>query len=415
MMLFRYRFLLLGCALFINSAMTSAQNLVFNGSFEVVDSQCNGSFSPCVGCIIGWRARPGTPDYARGEIVNCSTFGQNSIEGTENLTCYNHYISMWSKNNQDSEGILQLVNFDMGVNYKIELKAKTVDAGGGRSTFVIALTNDLDPNTTCSGGGTIPTQNEILIVGQTTIVNKEWELLTFETGELINNYNTLWIYAKNIDGNDDQQRTHLDDVSAYVDCLDDKYYQNNNQLPIITKTGDFIIAGNNVTGGQTGDVIVEINQNVVFEAANEIVLKPGFQAVQGSVFRASIYDCNSTGFNSGSSSSGRMASDYQLNNSFSTGKIDSLKNNESSSFVTSVYPNPTHQLLNIDYTINSQESVRLFMSDISGKLVQDYGTIKHYESGLHSLRLDVSTLEKGIYFLHLKSSTNEQTFKIYIK
>lgn len=67
-------------------------------------------------------------------------------------------------------------------------------------------------------------------------------------------------------------------------CLDHIVYENTNQLPTLTRTDDYIQAGNNVT--------VQSGQTVSFNAGNSITFLPGFTVEAGSNFNAFIVECN---------------------------------------------------------------------------------------------------------------------------
>jgi hypothetical protein len=54
---------------------------------------------------------------------------------------------------------------------------------------------------------------------------------------------------------------------------------------------DHITAGENVTAGTQGPVVVSSNANVLFHAGNAINLEPGFSVASGGIFNAVISDC----------------------------------------------------------------------------------------------------------------------------
>lgn len=77
------------------------------------------------------------------------------------------------------------------------------------------------------------------------------------------------------------------------DCCDDHaYFQNTTFTGNFRKdVHDFITAGENVTAGTQGPVVVSSSANVLFHAGNAINLEPGFSVASGGVFTAVISDC----------------------------------------------------------------------------------------------------------------------------
>ena len=83
-------------------------------------------------------------------------------------------------------------------------------------------------------------------------------------------------------------------TDAFIDncCAPNADYQNIQFTGTFRKdVEDFIIAGENVTTGPTGPVIVNNNANVTFNAGNYITLMPGFSVENGAKFHANCKDC----------------------------------------------------------------------------------------------------------------------------
>jgi len=123
-------------------------------------------------------------------------------------------------------------------------------------------------------------------------------------------------------------------------CEDNKYYQNTLFTGTFRKdVNNFIIAGENVTNGTTGPVIVKNGANVKFNAGNNILLEPGFSVEYGATFEANIADCAEN------INKIIKTKRYELNKSFVN---DSLKGNHEKIFFSS-YPNPFSRITNINY------------------------------------------------------------------
>jgi hypothetical protein len=78
----------------------------------------------------------------------------------------------------------------------------------------------------------------------------------------------------------------------------------------------------------------------------------------------------------------------------------------------SVFPNPTDGLLNIRFTMNESQSVKLLILSLNGETMvdQDFGTIQ----GSIDKQLDLSSLSKGIYILRLISDRGTTNDKIVL-
>jgi hypothetical protein len=78
-----------------------------------------------------------------------------------------------------------------------------------------------------------------------------------------------------------------------------------------------------------------------------------------------------------------------------------------------IYPNPTDNILNLNFWL--QESADVFYSIVSflGNEVKTETQIGNF-NGNQNLTIDVSSLEKGIYYIKLRAGNAEQR-KIFIK
>ncbi len=77
------------------------------------------------------------------------------------------------------------------------------------------------------------------------------------------------------------------------------------------------------------------------------------------------------------------------------------KFNELEEDMLSVYPNPTSNLTTLDYTIQKESSVEVFMMDISGNMVfQEQLGIK--KKGDYDYQINASSLRQGIYIIQLR-------------
>jgi alkaline phosphatase D len=78
-------------------------------------------------------------------------------------------------------------------------------------------------------------------------------------------------------------------------------------------------------------------------------------------------------------------------------KITTVKNVNNNAIVISAYPNPTNDVLNINYALNNKAMVEISLFDIKGSKVNGY-KIGSQNAGIYTYSFDVNALAKGIYF-----------------
>ena len=78
-----------------------------------------------------------------------------------------------------------------------------------------------------------------------------------------------------------------------------------------------------------------------------------------------------------------------------------------------VYPNPASNVVTVDFTLAKDEQVQLNIVDITGKVIFS-NNIGNRDTGLHSEMIDCSKLSSGLYFVNMKTNTQNKTAKIII-
>lgn len=78
----------------------------------------------------------------------------------------------------------------------------------------------------------------------------------------------------------------------------------------------------------------------------------------------------------------------------------------------SAYPNPVHDVLNIDFNTSLQKTYTISLMDIQGRIV--YTKAFESEIGLNHIELNVSEYNKGIYFGYLTSDSEKRSLKVII-
>jgi hypothetical protein len=77
-----------------------------------------------------------------------------------------------------------------------------------------------------------------------------------------------------------------------------------------------------------------------------------------------------------------------------------------------VFPNPSIEKFNISFFLNNNDKVKLTILNSLGQII--YNTEKAYSSGLVNEKIDFKNINKGIYFIILKSDELNQKTKIII-
>lgn len=109
---------------------------------------------------------------------------------------------------------------------------------------------------------------------------------------------------------------------------------------------------------------------------------------------------------------GNFTSDTYYFDNFTASNLVGL--NEFEPFAEfNLYPNPTSEDVNFNYTLENNSDVQLAIQDVTGKVVQ----LENYprqSAGNQLLNIDVSKLNPGIYLYSLTSNTRRSTGKIVV-
>ena len=77
------------------------------------------------------------------------------------------------------------------------------------------------------------------------------------------------------------------------------------------------------------------------------------------------------------------------------------------------YPNPFNPVTNISFVVDKSSKISLKIFDVSGKLVQVVNP-KMYESGIHNIQWNASSLSSGMYFIHMLNGVDKHTQKVML-
>ena len=165
------------------------------------------------------------------------------------------------------------------------------------------------------------------------------------------------------------------------------------------------------TGVYSAEIItasgrVRQNTAVDFQAANSITLRPGFQAEQGSNFSATIVDCSINAL-------AKTNFDKEAFND-SLRSLDNAPSKQRTVTAIKVnnHPNPFHVTTTIQVQVSTTAELDINLYNKMGQLIKPLAKQGYFEKGLHSFSLDGSNYPTGMYFLMVKSETEQVVHKL---
>jgi hypothetical protein len=113
----------------------------------------------------------------------------------------------------------------------------------------------------------------------------------------------------------------------------------------------------------------------------------------------------------GSSNGFNATSCYNLNIITGATNFKSIQSNDNSNI--SIYPNPVHQILNVDFLSNHSGPLQIKVLDQMGRIIINKNT--NAVQGKNIIPINVSRLQKGIYYLIINGSSNNSTHKFMVE
>ena len=175
-------------------------------------------------------------------------------------------------------------------------------------------------------------------------------------------------------------------------------FQNNTEQRKILEyeAADFIYAGENVDQGQAqGDFIVDNGSEVIFTASNQIKLKDGFKAKQGSRFHAKISPINLPGCPP------RMVGTKNIPSQTQNDYIDKHD--------LLVFPSVTSSNAIVRFKIINEGYYSIQVYNQLGELITSLIDDKILRKNNYNLHADFTTLKPGMYILKLAGPDLELT------
>jgi hypothetical protein len=168
-----------------------------------------------------------------------------------------------------------------------------------------------------------------------------------------------------------------------------------------------VIAKQNITTNET--VNVNSGNTLSMRAGNSITLEPGFSFELGAEFSATIdnvYDCGT--------SSSPVQKIMVQNVPEENDDITDIQVKNKSDFSYTVYPNPTGELINITYSLDTETIITIELVNLFRQRIRTALPKQNQQAGTYTLQISVSEFSTGTYFLTISSANQIKTEKIII-
>lgn len=81
-----------------------------------------------------------------------------------------------------------------------------------------------------------------------------------------------------------------------------------------------------------------------------------------------------------------------------------------------VYPNPIESTTTLSFSLENEQPLDIFLTDVNGKLIKTFFSQQNFIAGEHQLNLTIPTsLSPGIYFLTLKNNQSPVSIQVFKK
>lgn len=166
-------------------------------------------------------------------------------------------------------------------------------------------------------------------------------------------------------------------------------------FPVTVETGEYDVVLNDDEISNDDDYTIEGYGAGLFQAANEITLNVGFEALQNATFDARIGDCDES----------------PLRNS--AAEESSINELDESGF--GIYPNPATRLVTVEWIMPEESEVSVSFADMGRKSLLHPMTNELFQKGQYEKTFDVTSLQPGMYLVILEMNHQTQIQKVVIQ
>ncbi|OQX79273.1 MAG: hypothetical protein B6D61_03865 [Bacteroidetes bacterium 4484_249] len=101
-------------------------------------------------------------------------------------------------------------------------------------------------------------------------------------------------------------------------------------------------------------------------------------------------------------------SDFSVN-----GYVNAIEENNWANNISQLYPNPAKEVVNLEIDLLETSEIQILLFNNSGQLLKDFNRVVY--SGKSILRMDISGLNAGVYFLKITDNVNKEVSRRFLK
>jgi len=87
---------------------------------------------------------------------------------------------------------------------------------------------------------------------------------------------------------------------------------------------------------------------------------------------------------------------------------------QSASFIWSLYPNPSEDNTTLSYTHANTTAVTIHIFDVNGRLVQNLKSVSNEQAGAYLMNVNTSALKPGIYLIQIQTNNQVDTKRLNV-
>ena len=186
---------------------------------------------------------------------------------------------------------------------------------------------------------------------------------------------------------------------------------------------NLIITGGDIPADSEGDIVAKQNiitdgtvnitneSSISMRAGNSITFSSGFSANAGSALSAKIeeiIDCGEVGESPRILIQSMPEDDDEIEKTLSNSNIGIID------FTYKIFPNPSNEWINIQYSLNTETQLHINLVNFLGQIVKNILPEQKQQAGTYELQIPIYGLANGTYFLIVISANQKKVEKIIV-
>lgn len=323
----------------------------------------------------------------------------------------------WGLNNTGQLGLNNVIDQNLPVQVGTANNWVRIDAGNQHSLavdafgFMYAWGNNTFGQL---GDGTNTTSLVPIVITS----SNNWSLVSagFDHSMALDNNNMLYTFGNNVngqlcDGTNTASNTPIPisiggagTVSLYIAI------SAGNSFSLAIRNDSTLWSGGYNTSGQLG-----LGNNTAVNVLNQIGTNNNYLAISAGDSHSLVLDNTLSLFSTGRGLEGQLGIGTNVAmNTLQNVNCPSavLENHEiqSENLKTNVYPNPTNDVVNIDFVLQNSDTVSLRLTTIHGQVIKEVKL--NGITGMQTTTLDLSNQSTGMYFVTIATETESFTAKV---